>query len=188
MRLLLTTRSSPMADCSVFSALPDDASLWIHTADASLEGATQTALLNRLSEFMETWTSHQHPVHGAATVLHDRFLVVAAASDGPDDISGCGIDALTHAIDDAAAALGLSWVPALHVLYRAPDGTVTAVPRRVFQQRAEEGLLTLETPVFDPSLCTLGALRAGRLERPARASWHAQLLPDAAPSPHTADA
>jgi hypothetical protein len=177
-----------MADCSVFSALPDDASLWIHTADASLEGATQTALLNRLSEFMETWTSHQHPVHGAATVLHDRFLVVAAASDGPDDISGCGIDALTHAIDDAAAALGLSWVPALHVLYRAPDGTVTAVPRRVFQQRAEEGLLTLETPVFDPSLCTLGALRAGRLERPARASWHAQLLPDAAPSPHTADA
>jgi hypothetical protein len=177
-----------MADCSVFSALPDDASLWIHTADASLEGATQTALLNRLSEFMETWTSHQHPVHGAATVLHDRFLVVAAASDGPDDISGCGIDALTHAIDDAAAALGLSWVPALHVLYRAPDGTVTAVPRRVFQQRAEEGLLTLGTPVFDPSLCTLGALRAGRLERPARASWHAQLLPDAAPSPHTADA
>ena len=177
-----------MADCSVFSALPDDASLWIHTADASLEGATQTALLNRLSEFMETWTSHQHPVHGAATVLHDRFLVVAAASDGPDDISGCGIDALTHAIDDAAAALGLSWVPALHVLYRAPDGTVTAVPRRVFQQRAEEGLLTLETPVFDPSLCTLGALRAGRLERPARASWHAQLLPDAAPAPHTADA
>lgn len=176
-----------MTGRSAFSALPDDASLWVHTTGAPLEAPAQTALLNRLSGFMETWTSHQHPVHGAAAVLHDRFLVVAAVSDGPGEISGCGIDALTHAIDEAAATLGLSWVPALHVLYRAPDGAVAAVPRRVFQQRAEEGLVTPETPVFDPNLRTLGALRDGRLERPARASWHAQLLPDAAPSP-TADA
>lgn len=165
-----------MADLSAFSSLPDDARVWIHAADAPLSDATQAALLDRLSAFMDDWTSHQRAVEGAATLLHDRFLVVAAAT-ASGDISGCGIDDLTHAVDDVASALDIAWVPALHVLYRAPDGAVVAASRRTFQTRAEEGTLTPETSVFDPSLTTLGALRAGEFERPARDSWHAQMLP-----------
>jgi hypothetical protein len=164
-----------MADPSSLSDLPDDARLWIHAADAPLPDATQTALLDRLSAFIDEWTSHQRAVEGAATILHDRFLVVAAATrDG--DISGCGIDDLAHAVDDAASDLDIAWVPSLHVLYRDDDGAVVATSRRTFQQRAEDGTVTADTPVFDPSLTTLGALRNGQFEGPARNSWHAQLL------------
>jgi len=165
-----------MADLSTFSALPDDARLWIHAADAPLPDATQTALLDRLSAFMDEWTSHQRAVEGAATILHDRFLVVAAASTGTGDISGCGIDDLAHAVDDAASALDIAWVPSLHVLYRDDHGDVAATSRRTFQQRADEGSVTADTPVFDPSLTSLGALRDGQFEQSARDSWHAQLL------------
>ena len=164
-----------MADLSAFSALPDDARLWIHAADAPLSDATQTALLDRLSAFIDEWTSHQRAVKGAATLLHDRFLVVAAATRN-GDISGCGIDDLAHAIDDAASTLDIAWVPSLHVLYRDAEGTVVATSRRTFQQRADQGSVTADTPVFDPSLTSLGALRNGQFERPARDSWHAQLL------------
>jgi hypothetical protein len=170
-----------MADLSAFASLPNDARVWIHAADAPLSDATQTALLDRLSAFMNDWTSHQRAVEGAATLLHDQFLVVAAAT-ASGDISGCGIDDLTHAVDDIASALDIAWVPALHVLYRAPDGAVVAASRRTFQTRAEEGTITSETSVFDPSLTTLGALRAGEFERPARDSWHAQMLPTPAGS------
>ncbi len=165
-----------MADPPSFSALPDDARLWIHATAAPLDDATQSALLDRLSAFMDGWTSHQQPVEGAATILDDRFLVVAAAPVGGGDISGCGIDDLAHAIDDAASALDVDWVPSLHVLYRTADGGVAAVSRRTFQQRAGDGAVTADTPVFDPSLTTLGALREGAFEAPARESWHAQLL------------
>jgi len=165
-----------MADVSAFSALPDDARLWIHAAASPLDATTQSALLDRLSTFIDGWTSHQRPVEGAATVLHDRFLVVAATPTGGGDVSGCGIDDLAHAIDDAASALEIAWVPSLHVLYRTPDGAVAAVSRRTFQRRADDGSVTAETPVFDPSLTTLGALRDGAFERPAHESWHAQLL------------
>jgi hypothetical protein len=165
-----------MADVSAFSALPDDARLWIRAAASPLDTTTQSALLDRLSSFMDGWASHQRPVEGAATVLHDRFLVVAATAAGGGDISGCGIDDLVHTIDDAASTLEIDWVPSLHVLYRAPDGTVTAASRRTFQERADDGALTADTPVFDPSLTSLGALRDGAFERPARESWHAQLL------------
>jgi len=164
-----------MADLSAFSSLPDDARLWIHAADAPLSDATQSALLDRLSAFMDEWTSHQRAVKGAATLLHDRFLVVAAATRN-GDISGCGIDDLAHAVDDAASALDIDWVPSLHVLYRDDDGAVVATSRRTFQQRADEGSVTADTPVFDPSLTSLGALRDGQFEQPARDSWHAQLL------------
>lgn len=165
-----------MADLSSFSALPDDARLWMHAAAAPLSTTTQAALLDRLSAFMESWTSHEEPVEGVAAILDDRFLAIAAAPAEGGEISGCGIDALTHAVDDAAAALGIEWVPSLHVLYRARDTSVVAVSRSTFQQHAEEGAVTAETPVFDPSLTTLGALRDGQFERPARNSWHAQLL------------
>ena len=165
-----------MADLPAFSALPDDARLWIHATATPLDDATQSALLDRLSAFMDGWTSHQRPVEGAATVLDDRFLIVAAAPVGGGDISGCGIDDLAHALDDAASALDVDWVPSLHVLYRTADGAVAAVSRRTFQQHADDGAVTADTPVFDPGLTTLGALRNGAFETPARESWHAQLL------------
>jgi len=165
-----------MADLSVFSDLPNDARVWIHAAATPLSDATQAALLDRLSAFMDEWTSHQRSVKGAATLLHDRFLVVAAATaDG--DISGCGIDDLAHAVDDAASALDVEWAPSLHVLYRNSENSIVATSRQTFQKHAEEGTVTADTPVFDPSLTTLGALRAGKFERPARNTWHAQLLP-----------
>lgn len=165
-----------MAALAPFSDFPDDARVWIHAAAAPLSEATQTALLDRLSAFFEQWTSHEHSVDGAATVLDDRFLVVAAVRADGNEISGCGKDDLTHAVEAAASALEIEWVPALHVLYRTPDGSVAAVSRRTFQERAEEGAVTADTPVFDPSLTTLGALRDGAFEQPARESWHAQLL------------
>ena len=165
-----------MADLSAFSALPDDATLWIHAATEPLTSDDQEALLDQLSSFTEGWTSHEHSVEGTAAILHNRFLIVAAIRTDGGDISGCGIDDLSHAVDRAAAALNIEWVPSLHVLYRARDGSVEAASRRVFQQKADEGAVTAETPVFDPSLNTLGALRDGQFERAARNSWHAQLL------------
>jgi hypothetical protein len=165
-----------MADLSPFSAFPDDARLWIHATAEPLSEGIQKVLLDHLSTFIGDWASHGHAVNGAATVLHDRFLVVAAVSTGEDDISGCGIDDLAHAIDQAASRVDIEWVPSLHVLYRAGDGSVVSASRRAFQTQAEEGAVTAETPVFDPSLTTLGALRNGQLEKPAHTSWHAQLL------------
>jgi len=165
-----------MADLSPFHALPDDARLWIRATAEPLSDDAREGLLDLLSAFVQDWTSHGHAVDGAAAVLHGRFLVVAAVATGGIEISGCGIDDLAHAIDQAASRVGIEWVPSLHVLYRADDGAVVSASRRAFQTQAEEGVITAETPVFAPSLTTLGALRDGQFEQPARTSWHARLL------------
>ncbi len=167
---------APLMSSTPFPNLPDEARLWIHPADAPLTEATQTALLDHLSTFIEGWTSHQHDVRGAAAVLHDRFLILAAVRSDGGDISGCGIDDASRTIDEAATRLGIDWVPSLYVLYRTADGSIDAVSRSTFQERAEAGEVTIDTPVFDPSLTTLGALRNGEFEQPAGQSWHARLF------------
>lgn len=156
--------------------LPAEARLWVYPSTAPLTEATQTALLDHLSTFIEGWTSHQHDVQGTATILHDRFLVLAAVRADGGDISGCGIDEASHAIDEAATRLDIQWVPSLHVIYRAENGSIEAVPRSTFQDRAEAGDVTIDTPVFDPSITSLDALRKGEFEKPAGQSWHARLF------------
>jgi hypothetical protein len=175
-----------MPSSSLFPDLPDSARCWIHVADAPIDEETQAALCERVRAFIDGWSTHGTPVRGAVTVLDDRFLVVAGSVGGADadanaGISGCGIDDAVNAVETAAEALGISWAPALHVVFRNEDGAVETLPRPAFRERIGDGGVTTATPVFDPSLTRLGDLRSGAFEQPAGSSWHARVfnLPEA---------
>jgi hypothetical protein len=158
---------------SLLPDLPDAARVWVHPATEPLSAETQDQLLTRLRTFVERWSSHNQAVEGGAAVLHNRFVILAGARVDGAAPSGCAIDDATHAVDEAADALGIEWVPSLHVLYRTDDGAVAAVSRAAFQDRVEAGKVTTNTTVFDPSVTTLGAVRTGAFEQPAGQSWHA---------------
>lgn len=165
-----------------FSTLPDAARLWIYAADRPLTSPEQQALRERLERFLSNWTSHGRPVEGAAEVRDGRFVLLAAHLPAGGDVSGCGIDASVHVLSEAAEAMGLAWLPALHVFYRNEAGAVESASRLAFKQKAEAGDVDAATPVFDVGLDTLAALRAGRFEQPAAESWHADAFPLAAPA------
>lgn len=158
----------------MLSALPDSARLWFFTADRPLSTDTAGALQRRVEDFLTEWASHGRAVPGEAAVLHDRFLAVAAHLDG--GVSGCGIDSMTHAVEEIASGLGFGWLDGLHVAYRDASGDVHAVPRPAFRALVRDGAVTAETPVFVTTLDTLGDLRAGGLERPAAEAWHARVF------------
>ena len=162
------------------STLPDDARLWVFTASQPLGDSTRQTLHERVTDFLERWASHGRPVPGDATVLHDRFLVVAAHLVG--GVSGCGIDSLVHAVEEIGAELGVTWADGLHLAYRDAEGKVQTVPRPVFRSLVRKGVVTADTPVFVTTLETLGDLRADGLERPAGDSWHARVFHLAEPA------
>jgi hypothetical protein len=161
------------SDSPLLPSLPDAARVWIHPAASPLTEDTQTDVLDRLDAFLDEWSSHRQNVQGDATILHDRFVLLAGARTDGADPSGCAIDDATHAVDAVAEAHGIEWVPSLHVIYRVDATTVAAVPRPTFQERADAGHVTTDTTVFDPSVTTLGAVRDGAFEQPAGQSWHA---------------
>lgn len=164
-----------MTEPSEFSTLPDSARLWVYVASEPFSPEVRSALSTRVDRFLRDWTSHQRPVQGAAAIREDRFLLLAATlADG--DVSGCGIDASVHAIDEAAQALGISWAAPLDVVYRTDEGNVDIVSRGEFRRRVAEKTVTGDTPVFDPSITRLEALREGAFEQPASTSWHGRVF------------
>lgn len=163
-------------------ALPDGARLWVFGASRPLRDREATLLEERMAPFLAEWTAHRRELRAAWDLREGRFLAVAADESGTA-ASGCSIDALMRHLRGLEEAMGVSLLDGTPVWYRRSDGEIAAVTRPEFRRLGAEGEITEETPVFDPTLSTLGELRAGRLERPAGRSWHARLLPEGASRP-----
>lgn len=164
----------PELYATLFAHLPDHARFWCYVAERPLDEAEQATLLAHLDTFFASWQSHGRPVTGAAQILGDRLLLLAATLNG--EISGCGIDASVHAVTRVGSEVGVAWKTGLFVAHRAPDGRIAVTPRRVFKKAAKAGEVTPETPVFDLTLMHLGDVRAGYFERPAAKSWVSRVV------------
>jgi len=155
-------------------SLPDSARVWINPTNRGLTPEEQKVVLQALSDFIATWSSHGRKVVAEAVIAADRFVITAGHVPG-GDVSGCGIDASVHALGGIAQALDFGWAPALDVFFRLDD-QVTQTDRGAFSKLASNGAVTPDTIVYDTSLTTLGDLRRGGFELPARRSWHGRVF------------
>lgn len=158
-----------------FDSLPDDARVWVFGAERPLTPAESARLRGVTDAHLERWAAHGAPLTSARDWRDDRFLTIAV-DQRTAGASGCSIDVLFRQLQALERELSLSIVGGGRVFYRDAAGEVRAVDRAEFSTLAETGAVTPETIVFDPTVTTLGAWRAG-FERPARQSWHGQLMP-----------
>ncbi|CAN5608277.1 hypothetical protein BH23BAC4_BH23BAC4_09110 [soil metagenome] len=121
-----------MSAAPLLPELPDDAPAWVFVADRPLARSEVDTLEARVARALDGWSSHGRPVSGGYAVIYDRILVAAATLDG--DISGCGIDKLTHAAEGAAIAIGFKWLTGLSMLYRNGDGEVHVATRAALRR------------------------------------------------------
>ena len=153
------------------SRLSDDANVWIFPMSPAIDDPS--AMLRHVDAFLDSWAAHNVPVPAARDLRENRFLIVAAAKDA--EKSGCSIDRLFALVRTMEREFGISMLDASLVFYRDADGVVREAKRSELRDRANES-----TMVFDTTAPTLGDVRHGTWERPARDSWHAGLLPRSA--------
>ena len=155
-----------------FDQLPDDARLWIFTAERSLSDAEQAQLLTEVDRFVGQWGAHDVPLTAARELRYDRFLFVAVDQRkvGP---SGCSIDALVRQTKALEQEIGIELVNHAPVVFRQ-GSAIERVPRDQFAKLAAAGKVGLETTVFDNTLTCVGDVRAGRWETRLANSWHAR--------------
>jgi hypothetical protein len=156
-----------------FDQLPDDARAWVFAAADPLPPEAQDALRHAVDAFLAQWRAHGEPLDGSRELRDGRFLCVAVDPRGAG-ASGCSIDGLFRSLRALEPALGTSLLAGGLVFWRDDDGVVRSAPRHAFTAHAA-GWLRADTPVFDPSVDTVGAWRR-TFERPAAASWHARWL------------
>jgi ligand-binding sensor domain-containing protein len=155
---------------TTFDALPDTARLWIFSAERSLTPEDREALLGEVDGFLDQWAAHGQPLTCARDVQHDRFLMVAVDEEAAG-VSGCSIDSLTRRLRELERRLGMALLDNGPVHYVAGDD-VMRVSRTTFGDLAAAGTVTPDTVVFDNTVTTVGAVRAGQWERAARETWH----------------
>lgn len=149
------------------SRLSDDANIWIFPINPAL--SDPEAMLRRVDAFLDAWAAHNVPVLAARELRENRFLIVAADKDA--EKSGCSIDRLFGLVRTMERDYGVSMLDAGVVYYRDAGGNVRDAKRHELRDYANDS-----TIVFDTTALTLGDVRHGTWERPARDSWHAALL------------
>lgn len=159
-----------------FTDLPDDARLWVFAATRPLAPQEAATLLQRVDDHLRGWKAHGSPVVGARDLRHERFLLVAA-DERATGVSGCSIDSLHRALQEVERETGIELLDRSPVWYRGEGGEIRCVSRREFRGLAEAGEVEEETVVFDNTVSTVGAVRAGAWETPLRESWHARAFP-----------
>ena len=156
-----------------FDTLPDDARVWVFATGARLAGAGEAALLATVDDFLARWAAHGVPLRCARDWRDAHFLAVGV-DQSVEGASGCSIDGLFRALRALEPSLGTTLLAGGRVYWRDAAGAVQHADRARFRALAQQGDLEAGTPVFDTTLTTAGAWRAG-FERPLAHSWHAQV-------------
>jgi hypothetical protein len=158
----------------LFDSLPDDARVWVFGAASELGEQARDRLLDAVDEYLAGWHAHGEPLVCARDWRDDRFLAVGV-DQSTAGASGCSIDGLFRTLARLEPELGTKLLGGGRIYYRDATGRVVTTTRPEFATLARNGGVGPETPVFDTSLTSASAWRDA-FERPARDTWHAQLM------------
>lgn len=154
------------ATLATFSALPDEARLWLMAFVHPMEEA---ALAPPIQELLGRWRHKGTQYDATWALLEGRILAIAEPTLATQP-SGCAIDGMLRGVNQIAHRLGAALEDPLAVIVRRADG-IQAIPRAELEARLPDGTLDGASRVLDLGLLTLGDLRAGRFERPLAATW-----------------
>src|SRR5688500_9581734 len=131
-----------------FSALPDDARVWVFASPAPITGAAADRLVSATDDFVRQWTAHGAGVVGAADWRYDRFLMVAA-DEVATGVSGCSIGSLFHTLKTLERELGVTLLDSSKVWYREEGGEIRTASRAEFRELVRAGQIAEDAIVFD---------------------------------------
>jgi hypothetical protein len=157
-----------------FDQLPNDARVWVFGAATELTAPAAERLLDAVDTFLDEWHAHGAPLVCARDWRDDRFLAIGV-DQSTAGASGCSIDGLFRTLARLEPELGTTVLGGGRVFYRDANGRVQAVTRPELGELARSGDVTAETPVFDTALTSARDWRDA-FERPARGSWHGELI------------
>lgn len=137
--------------------MPAHARAWVYKAARDLGQAEQKLIRERGAAFTSTWAAHGAPLDACVDVLHDRFVVVAV-DEVQAQASGCSIDKSVGFIKQLEQDLNLMLTDRMVVVVER-EGRVQSVRLQELPGLLAEGLIGLDTIVFDDLVATVGDLR-----------------------------
>jgi len=153
--------------------LPDGCRVWIFAAHRPFATDEMESFSAMMTRVVGKWSAKYPGMRGCHMVVDDRFLVVGA-EEHMTKLSGCSADAMLRMFIGLGAETGMQLVDRMVVHYRDDDGAVQSATRAEFAGLANSGAVNADTLVFDTTVTSSEAWRAGKFETPMKNTWLAQ--------------
>lgn len=151
-----------------FDQLPPHARLWIYQADRALTAEEQEEIKPMLERFATEWSSHGAGLQASASLLHDRFLVLAN-NEAVTSASGCSIDSSVSFVRELEQRFGVSFFDRTRLAF-LKNGEMHVVGMNELKNKVAAGEIDGHTLYFDTLVNNYGELQDA-WPRPAQQSW-----------------
>lgn len=148
--------------------------IWIYTSNRLLNSAETELINKRLNDFVNQWQAHGHALKAQAMVLHRAFIVLMVDEDQAA-ATGCSIDSSVRMLKEIDAAYNLDLFNRFNLSYRTASGEVALCDRSQFEELIQQGVIQLDTPVFNNMVQNYEAFQSG-WEVPLHQSWHQNIF------------
>jgi hypothetical protein len=146
----------------IISHLPDSSRIWLFAASRPLEDDELQSLEKELDSFVGGWKSHGNELNAGFAILH-KTIVAIAVDESAESPSGCSIDKAFRLLTDLGVAMQIDFMN--RMLLVKPYCNISKVFTQAEAMAAiDAGELGRHDLVFNPSLSTLGELRADYLQ------------------------
>lgn len=146
--------------------------VWIYHSNRVLTPAEAAVATAKINEFVNQWTAHKLEVTGFGTLLHNRFVLLAA-DETHVGVSGCSVDSSVRFIRELGQLFNVNFFDRWLVAY-TKGGEVVSCTRDEFEKLLQSGEVDENTIVFNTLAQTKAELDS-RWELPYKDSWLAKL-------------
>lgn len=132
-----------------FDQLTDSARLWVYPADRNLSDSECEEVVQKTTDFIESWTAHGANLQASCAVVFNRFLLIGL-DENVAGATGCSIDASVHHIEELMRALNINFFDrSLHV---NENGVVNSFALPSIKKAIESGEITHESTIFNTTI------------------------------------
>jgi hypothetical protein len=130
-----------------FEQLASSARIWVYQSDRALNSQEQEQLLSAAQNFCNEWNAHKAALASSATILHNRFLILAV-DESVQPASGCSIDSSVAFVKQAEKALGITFFDRTKLAF-IQNGEVFVEDLSDIRNLIAQGRLTADTLTFN---------------------------------------
>lgn len=132
--------------------------VWVYQSSRLFTQAEADTIAEMIKGFVKQWTAHKMEVTGDGSLVHNRFIVLAA-DETHVGVSGCSVDSSVNFIRSIGNQFNVNFFDRWQVAY-IKDGEVMACNHQQFEELLQQGVVNEDTIVFNNLVQTKAELDA----------------------------
>ena len=133
-----------------FHELSGQATIWIYQSNQEIADTEQQWLLETLTSFVTTWSSHGRPLEAGVEIRYGYFLILGVEK-ADFELSCCTTDRLMYLLKEIKDVSGIDFLERGKLLVQTGDQRFLLSVGQA-KERWQSGELEKDSYVFDPTL------------------------------------